>query len=118
MSLAMAIARYAGWRGSLSEESPRRRSTAALAGFIAGTASRHLPSSIEESAAGTSSSLPLGCRLQYQRPRSCISWPPARGCSRSASNYLPPRLSPSESTAMIQLFCAQVFGIRKGGDWR
>ena len=68
MSVAMATVRYAGWRGSLSEESPRRRRVAALAGFIAGMASRHSPSSIEESAAGTSSSLPPGRRYCKRHP--------------------------------------------------
>ena len=72
MSVAMATVRYAGWHGSLSEESPRRRRVAALAGLIAGTASRHLPSSTEESAAGTSFSLPpkwrfnIGARVTAQ----------------------------------------------------
>ena len=42
MSVAMATVRDAEWRGSLSERSARRRSVAALAGFITGTTSRHL----------------------------------------------------------------------------
>jgi hypothetical protein len=42
MSVAMATVRDAEWRGSLSERSARRRSVAALAGFITGKASCHL----------------------------------------------------------------------------
>lgn len=98
----------------MSEKSLRRRRVAALAGFIAGTASRHSPSSIEESAAGTSSSLPPRCRLQYRRPRS--------GIRMAASTRAQPICLKLSATAphslwincrVIELFCAQVFGIRE-----
>ena len=110
MSVATATVRYAG--GSLSEKSLRRRRVAALAGFIAGMASRHSPSSIEESAAGTSSSLPPGCRLQYRRPRSGIRMAAGtRAQPICLQNYLPPHPSPSGSTAVLSSFSAHRFSV-------
>ena len=75
------------------------------------TAFRHLPSSTEESAAGTSSSLPPRRHFQYRHPCSCIRWQPAQGRSRSAAHYLSPRPSPSGSTAVRSSFSAHRFSV-------